>query len=162
MEQPGVLRNQIGSTPTYVNLEFLTRRMAPACQMPSSPPPARPATSNQEPNCRTLSSKKSEIWEVLFDYEANDEDELSLRCGQRIELLSTDVKISGDEGWWTGKIGEKVGIFPANFVEPIPPTRNGVLYKKCHKEAEPKVIHFDELQLEEVIGIGGFGKVYRG
>lgn len=45
---------------------------------------------------------------ALYDYDAQGEDELSLRKGQIVEVLSEDAKISGDEGWWTGKIGDKV------------------------------------------------------
>ena len=45
---------------------------------------------------------------VLYDYEAQGDDELSLCRGDIIEVLSQDVKISGDEGWWTGKINGKV------------------------------------------------------
>jgi hypothetical protein len=40
----------------------------------------------------------------------------SLRRGTLVEVLSTDAHISGDEGWWTGRVGNKVGIFPSNFV----------------------------------------------
>lgn len=45
---------------------------------------------------------------TLYDYEAQGDDELSLRHGEIIEVLSQDVKISGDEGWWIGKINGKV------------------------------------------------------
>lgn len=45
---------------------------------------------------------------ALYDYEAQGEDELSLQKGQVVLVLSEDAKISGDEGWWTGKIGDKV------------------------------------------------------
>lgn len=92
------------------------------------------------------------LWTVLYDYEAQGEDELSLRKGEIVEVLSTDEKISGDRGWWTGKIGDKVGIFPANFV-----SRNGndnIMYIK--------EIPYSDLELQEVIGVGGFGKVHRG
>ena len=34
------------------------------------------------------------------------------------QVLSKDYKISGDEGWWTGKCAGKVGVFPCNFVAP--------------------------------------------
>lgn len=96
---------------------------------------------------------------ALYDYSAQGEDELSLQRGQIVEVLSTDSKISGDEGWWTGKIGDKVGIFPANFVaedDPIDQV-NSVI-----GDIHPVEISFSELELEEVIGVGGFGKVYRG
>ncbi|KAK3909949.1 Mitogen-activated protein kinase kinase kinase 9 [Frankliniella fusca] len=86
------------------------------------------------------------LWTALFDYDAQGEDELSLRRGRIVEVLSYDSKISGDEGWWTGKIGDKVGIFPSNFVE---------------NDIKPVEIDYSELQLCEVIGVGGFGKVFR-
>lgn len=88
------------------------------------------------------------LWTVFYDYEAQGEDELSLRKGEIVEVLSKDAKISGDEGWWTGKIGDKVGIFPANFIS--------------HDNIYITEIPFSELTMEEVIGVGGFGKVYRG
>ncbi|XP_059351844.1 mitogen-activated protein kinase kinase kinase 11-like isoform X2 [Daphnia carinata] len=101
-----------------------------------------------------------------FDYDAQGEDELSLRRGQVVEILSKDAKISGDEGWWTGKIGDKVGIFPSNFVAEEESDRvssqrhrRGNLFDE---DDQPIEIDFRELQLEEVIGVGGFGKVYRG
>ncbi|CAB3363084.1 Hypothetical predicted protein [Cloeon dipterum] len=93
-------------------------------------------------------AKSPSFWTAMYDYEAMGEDELSLRKGELVEVLSKDSKISGDEGWWIGKIEGKVGIFPSNFV-----TNNYL--------EEPNVIDFNDLTLEEVIGVGGFGKVYR-
>ncbi|XP_049944241.1 mitogen-activated protein kinase kinase kinase 10-like [Schistocerca serialis cubense] len=102
------------------------------------------------------------FWTALYDYDAQGEDELSLRRGEQVEVLSKDFKISGDEGWWTGKIGDKVGIFPANFVT----NNGGVLAERVASvigdSVQPVEINFSELELEEVIGVGGFGKVYRG
>ncbi|GFY45010.1 mitogen-activated protein kinase kinase kinase 10 [Trichonephila inaurata madagascariensis] len=86
------------------------------------------------------------------------EDELSLHRGEQVEVLSKDSKISGDEGWWTGKICDKVGIFPSNFVTLI--DVNDV--RPMYNDGRPFTIRFSELELEEVIGVGGFGKVYRG
>lgn len=99
------------------------------------------------------------LWTAIYDYVANGEDELSLRVGDIVEVLSTDAKISGDEGWWTGKLGDKVGIFPSNFV-----TENNILETVSSVVSNVHIteIDFSELQLEEVIGVGGFGKVYRG
>lgn len=42
------------------------------------------------------------LWAALYDYEARGEDELSLRRGQLVEVLSQDASVSGDEGWWAG------------------------------------------------------------
>ncbi|XP_058062388.1 mitogen-activated protein kinase kinase kinase 11-like [Anopheles bellator] len=95
----------------------------------------------------------SPLWTARYDYQAQGDDELSLRVGQIVYVLSTDSSISGDEGWWTGKIGDRVGIFPSNFVtnEEDP----AVL------KVQPVEIQFHELTIGEVIGVGGFSKVHR-
>uniref|UniRef100_A0A1B6CWA2 mitogen-activated protein kinase kinase kinase n=1 Tax=Clastoptera arizonana TaxID=38151 RepID=A0A1B6CWA2_9HEMI len=100
------------------------------------------------------------LWTALYDYKAQGEDELSLHRGEIVEVLSMDSKISGDEGWWTGKIGDKVGIFPANFVAEEDTSIDHVT--DVIGNIQPIEIDFSELRLEEVIGVGGFGKVYRG
>ncbi|TFK12098.1 GTP-binding protein SAR1a [Platysternon megacephalum] len=92
------------------------------------------------------------VWTALFDYEAASSDELSLRKGDRVEVLSWDATVSGDEGWWAGRVRSQVGIFPSSYVSLQP-----VGYGEAPVHAD-----FRELRLEEVIGVGGFGKVYRG
>ncbi|XP_029679033.1 uncharacterized protein LOC115245076 isoform X1 [Formica exsecta] len=126
---------------------------------------ARTVSQQTSPSHGTHSSSQSRqdnstiIFTALFDYVAQGEDELSLQRGETVEVLSKDAKISGDEGWWTGKIRGKVGIFPANFVaESESIDRVSTVIDKV----QPIEIDFEELQLEEVIGVGGFGKVYRG
>ncbi|XP_060532516.1 mitogen-activated protein kinase kinase kinase 11 isoform X2 [Cylas formicarius] len=99
---------------------------------------------------------------ALYDYDAQGEDELSLRKGQIVEVLSEDAKISGDEGWWTGKIGDKVGIFPSNFVAHHDIDDESENIDSIIADVNLIKIDFAELKLEEVIGVGGFCKVYRG
>lgn len=119
------------------------------------------------------------LWTVLYDYEANGEDELSLRRGEVVEVLSKDAAVSGDDGWWAGKIHHRLGIFPANYVtyQPgrYPHPQLGVLDKSGQSlsvsDGHPpdsgghlgslEEIDFQHLELQEVIGVGGFGKVYR-
>ncbi|KAF7650106.1 hypothetical protein LDENG_00131170 [Lucifuga dentata] len=103
------------------------------------------------------------FWTAVFDYEATAEDELSLRRGDLVEVLSKDSLVSGDEGWWTGMIGDRVGIFPSNYV-----TNGNGIPEEIRDTSEQSVpplhlleINFSELTLEEIIGVGGFGKVYR-
>lgn len=126
---------------------------------------ARTISQQTSPSHGTHSSSQSRqdnsttLFTAQFDYVAQGEDELSLQRGETVEVLSKDSKISGDEGWWTGKIRGKVGIFPANFViEAEAIDRVSSVIDNVH----PVEIDFEELQLEEVIGVGGFGKVYRG
>ncbi|XP_010598701.2 mitogen-activated protein kinase kinase kinase 10 isoform X1 [Loxodonta africana] len=95
------------------------------------------------------------VWTAVFDYEAAGEEELTLRRGDRVQVLSQDCAVSGDEGWWTGQLPSgRVGVFPSNYVAPGAPAAPAGLQL-------PQEIPFHELQLEEIIGVGGFGKVYR-
>lgn len=58
----------------------------------------------------------AEFVTAIYDYDAQGEDELSLRQGDVCVVISKDPNISGDEGWWIGRLGDQVGIFPSNFV----------------------------------------------
>ncbi|XP_042357725.1 mitogen-activated protein kinase kinase kinase 21 isoform X2 [Plectropomus leopardus] len=120
------------------------------------------AWAHSAPLCPTRS-----LWTAAYDYEASGEDELSLRRGDVVEVLSKDAAISGDEGWWTGKINHRVGIFPSNYVTYQPaiyrlPATSGAVGAREQVPSSPVQIPFSELVLEEIIGVGGFGKVYRG
>ncbi|XP_068766633.1 mitogen-activated protein kinase kinase kinase 10 [Struthio camelus] len=94
--------------------------------------------------------KGNPFWTAVFDYEAAAEEELTLRRGDVVEVLSKDSTVSGDEGWWTGKVQGKVGVFPSNYVSSEPAA------------VGPPEVSFEELLLDEIIGVGGFGKVYKG
>ncbi|NXG52018.1 M3K21 kinase, partial [Psilopogon haemacephalus] len=102
------------------------------------------------------------LWTALYDYEASGEDELSLRRGDVVEVLSQDAAVSGDDGWWAGKIRHRLGIFPANYVTRQP--RGGAAGGSGGREdpaGSLTEIDFQHLELQEIIGVGGFGKVYR-
>ncbi|XP_070614573.1 mitogen-activated protein kinase kinase kinase 9 isoform X3 [Erythrolamprus reginae] len=112
------------------------------------------------------------LWTAVFEYEACGEDELSLRPGDVVQVLSRDSQVSGDEGWWTGQIDQRVGIFPSNYVTSSGGSGSGRRLRLQEgrrrsdlQAASPAIqlleIDFSELILEEIIGIGGFGKVYR-
>ncbi|CAL8083978.1 unnamed protein product [Calicophoron daubneyi] len=49
---------------------------------------------------------------ALYDYTADEDDELTFSVG---ELITEIEKI--DVGWWKGVCRNKVGLFPANYVE---------------------------------------------
>jgi len=140
----------------------------------------------------TSSMNKSETVVVMFDYQAKNDDELTLRPGQNIQVLSQDPGLSGDEGWWAGKIGNRLGVFPRNFVsakKQLPGAKNSyqplpddyspleskydvgekpvleVVAKKDKADfefANVEVIHKEELDVQNAVGFGGFGTVYLG
>lgn len=55
---------------------------------------------------------------VIFAYKPLNEDELDLKEGEIITILSKDLP---DKGWWKGELKGKVGVFPDNFVQVISP-----------------------------------------
>lgn len=111
---------------------------------------------NIDSNSHDLSTP---FFTAMHDYEAQNEDELSLKRGQIVYVLTKDSAISGDEGWWTGRIGQTVGIFPANFVTDADPMAN--VPSEIIGAIQPLEIDYNELDIKEVIGTGGFAKVYR-
>ncbi|XP_037550364.1 SH3 domain-containing kinase-binding protein 1 [Nematolebias whitei] len=59
-------------------------------------------------------AKLREQCKVLFPYEAQNEDELSLKEGDIINIITKDC---ADAGWWMGEIAGRQGVFPDNFVK---------------------------------------------
>ncbi|XP_078545103.1 SH3 and cysteine-rich domain-containing protein 3 isoform X2 [Lissotriton helveticus] len=48
---------------------------------------------------------------ALYRFKALEKDDLDFQAGDRIAVID-----DSNEEWWRGKIGEKVGYFPANFI----------------------------------------------
>ncbi|XP_032817842.1 SH3 and cysteine-rich domain-containing protein 3-like [Petromyzon marinus] len=48
---------------------------------------------------------------VLYKFVAQEKDDLQLTPGQRLIVID-----DSNEEWWKGKMGDKLGYFPANFV----------------------------------------------
>ncbi|XP_055304658.1 SH3 domain-containing kinase-binding protein 1 isoform X2 [Sitodiplosis mosellana] len=57
-----------------------------------------------------------EVCRVIFSYKPVNEDELELKEGEIITVLSKELP---DKGWWKGELKGKVGVFPDNFVQLI-------------------------------------------
>ena len=49
---------------------------------------------------------------VLYAYQANETDELSINPGDVIKIID-----KYDTEWWQGELNGSVGIFPASYVE---------------------------------------------
>ncbi|EDQ91894.1 uncharacterized protein MONBRDRAFT_31331 [Monosiga brevicollis MX1] len=73
----------------------------------AAPPPVRrkppPAPKPSLPQAR-----------VLYDYEAQDADELHIRYGDIVSIVKKDPS-----GWWQAKLKGREGLIPANYVEEI-------------------------------------------
>ncbi|XP_063220851.1 unconventional myosin-Ie-like [Bacillus rossius redtenbacheri] len=51
---------------------------------------------------------------AMYDYTAQDLDELSFRDGDVIEVVKEH-----ESGWWTGRLNGKEGLMPANYVQKL-------------------------------------------
>ncbi|XP_020838328.1 GRB2-related adapter protein 2 isoform X3 [Phascolarctos cinereus] len=51
---------------------------------------------------------------ALYDFEAEEEDELGFCIGEVVEVLD-----SSNPSWWTGRLNNRLGLFPANYVTPL-------------------------------------------
>ena len=58
------------------------------------------------------------LFRATFDYNAINDDELTLKVGDIVEFLGEDE----DEGWYKGQLRGETGIYPSNYVEELPPS----------------------------------------
>ncbi|ORZ20714.1 hypothetical protein BCR42DRAFT_435098 [Absidia repens] len=100
---------------------------------PTAPPPPPPQQQQQQiaiqatqtsrrrapppppPKPKAL-TKKVDYAQALYDFEAQQEGDLPLRQGDKIEILE---KTQDAVDWWKGRIGNQIGIFPGNYVQLI-------------------------------------------
>uniref|UniRef100_A0A182K1M5 SH3 domain-containing protein n=1 Tax=Anopheles christyi TaxID=43041 RepID=A0A182K1M5_9DIPT len=63
---------------------------------------------------RDKSATQNRRCKVIYSYQENKADELTLAVGDVVEFFE-----EVEEGWWRGKLNGRVGVFPSNFVEMI-------------------------------------------
>jgi SH3 domain-containing kinase-binding protein 1 len=71
--------------------------------------------SKTEMDSRT---KTKDYCKVIFPYEAQNDDELTIKEGDIVTLINKDCI---DVGWWEGELNGRRGVFPDNFVKLLPP-----------------------------------------
>lgn len=57
---------------------------------------------------------------VIYSYHSQNEDELTLNEGQTLLVIDQNLE---DAGWWRGELNGRVGVFPDNFVELLPQSK---------------------------------------
>lgn len=73
------------------------------------------------PQTKNIKKKpKKRQCKVLFEYIPQNEDELELKVGDII-----DINEEVEEGWWSGTLNSKLGLFPSNFVKELEVTDDG-------------------------------------
>ncbi|KAK6326122.1 hypothetical protein J4Q44_G00017670 [Coregonus suidteri] len=73
----------------------------------------------QRTSVRNKTKNVKECCQVMFDYAALTEDELNLKKGHIVTVITKETE---DEGWWEGELNGRRGFFPDNFVMVIPMT----------------------------------------
>lgn len=101
------------------------KKEKPIPSLPSAAKPAHPNMTESQRADGDGKSKAKEYCKVTFAFEATNEDELTIKEGDVIHILSKDT---GEPGWWRGEIGGRDGVFPDNFV---------VLVSEAEKETPP-------------------------
>jgi myosin-1 len=104
-------QNSMGASSSSINVS--NSSLAAAAAAKKKPPPV-PPPKKSVPKCT-----------ALYNYDATEADELSLRVGDVIVITSKD-----DPGWWTGTLNGKTGLFPANVMLP-----NIVCSRELNKDA---------------------------
>ncbi|XP_076078695.1 SH3 domain-containing kinase-binding protein 1-like isoform X4 [Mytilus galloprovincialis] len=107
----------------------------------SKVPPPEQETKPEEPSHHPTSVPKKDKQEkaiVRHSYDADNEDELALKIGDVVNIISKEEE---DPGWWKGELNGKIGVFPDNFVELMHTDEFGtdkVLRPKFLPKSEPQ------------------------
>lgn len=105
------------------NVASLVQRMS-VIGIPGMGPP--PPTKSSKKKFRKRQCK------ALFDYIPQNEDELELKVG---DIL--DITEEVEEGWWSGTISGRSGLFPSNFVKELELSDDGESQESSEDTAEP-------------------------
>ncbi|XP_058427563.1 SH3 and cysteine-rich domain-containing protein 2 isoform X3 [Marmota monax] len=128
----------LGKTSTSFRRNFssplLVHEPPPACAMSrESPPTVFTAPAENEGSVPEEKSPGQQAPKVplrkdvgamysyvaLYKFLPQENNDLALQPGDRIMLVD-----DSNEDWWKGKIGDRVGFFPANFVQRVRPGEN--------------------------------------
>jgi len=90
------------SAPSTTTTSATAPAPTPTTTATSAPPPARPLPTRKQERCRGL-----------YNFQGEDDTELSFKKGDVIV-------VTGKQGeWWEGELNGKKGLFPANYVQLI-------------------------------------------
>lgn len=85
---------------------------APPAAEPAAPPAAQPMAPPAAPS---VPPTRPSFVRALYDFEPDEPGELAFSAGDEIRVLDSVY-----EQWWRGELRQDVGIFPVNYVEPMP------------------------------------------
>ncbi|NXA60707.1 STAC3 protein, partial [Mohoua ochrocephala] len=77
----------------------------------AAPGTANPSVSPQSKKPQPGGFLQSHYFVALYRFKALEKDDLDFPPGEKITVVD-----DSNEEWWRGKIGEKIGYFPPNFI----------------------------------------------
>jgi len=92
-------------------LSQIPREQAAAAPAPAAAAP--PPRAKKKPSMFARKAKVKQA-KCKFDFDSAEAGDLSLKTGDIV-----DVAEVGDDGWWTGGVDGRTGIFPGGYVELI-------------------------------------------
>ncbi|XP_043075372.1 CD2-associated protein isoform X2 [Puntigrus tetrazona] len=113
------------------------KKEKPIPSLPSATKPT-PLSTPEPPKGEKEAESKGKVkeyYKAIFPYEATNQDELDLKEGDIIHVLSKDT---GEPGWWRGEVNGKNGVFPDNFVTLLPEADKETLASKGSVKASSK------------------------
>ncbi|XP_068936118.1 SH3 and cysteine-rich domain-containing protein 3 isoform X1 [Petaurus breviceps papuanus] len=104
--------------------------------------------------------QQSHYFVALYRFKALEKDDLDFPPGEKITVID-----DSNEEWWRGKIGEKVGFFPQNFIIRV---RAGERVHRVtrsfvgNREIGQITLKKDQIVVQKGDEAGGYVKVYTG
>ncbi|XP_066865720.1 SH3 and cysteine-rich domain-containing protein 3 isoform X2 [Kogia breviceps] len=104
--------------------------------------------------------QQSHYFVALYRFKALEKDDLDFPPGEKITVID-----DSNEEWWRGKIGEKVGFFPPNFIIRV---RSGEHVHRVtrsfvgNREIGQITLKKDQIVVQKGDEAGGYVKVYTG
>ncbi|OAV94974.1 hypothetical protein PTTG_06952 [Puccinia triticina 1-1 BBBD Race 1] len=92
--------------------------------------PLGPPTGAELHPVRTKGRPAPKKVKALYDFEPNEEGELSFKEGDIIRVIDSVYK-----DWWKGELRGQIGIFPVNYIETIPDPSPEALTREAEAEA---------------------------
>ncbi|WFD29091.1 hypothetical protein MSPP1_000096 [Malassezia sp. CBS 17886] len=115
-------------------------RMQTAAAPPASAPASAPAPAR---------TARPAFVRALYDFEPGEPGELALAKGDIVRVLDSVY-----EQWWRGELRQQVGIFPVNYVEPIPDPSPAEVQQELELERsvfeQSSTIHLLLARLEQI------------
>ncbi|XP_039972748.1 SH3 domain-containing protein 21 isoform X2 [Xiphias gladius] len=115
----GLKNGKVGAFPSnFVKEIFVPPKDGKHIEGKSRPKLTDAVFSKETASVRNKGKHVAECCQAMFDYKSRAEDELDLKKGDVVVVLSKETE---DEGWWEGELNGRCGFFPDNFVMVIPP-----------------------------------------